>query len=540
MDSWSSSNPIDSKDKMSESDKGFSRELVIEYLRRIKDKYERLEITLIHSDADDILSWKKRIGLLRIPQGDIFFFACCATVLEAEKEKESIREEIKKSPYGKLVLAINYEGKEISQVRRREVETINSFMEKIERFFENNWQLCGPKPNSPYYNYLSQIWVIERRMERYKILRPKPSQYRALYLEDWKNWRKGLDNYLLDKKRYEELSLDAKIDGNEGKASTQMKTNKSELNGFVRQIRVLNWLRQEIFNPDILPVAATEGSPERSRGSGVWFTAAAGVCLIHSGVVSLNSFAFALKVIFIAGVLLYLFMARQEGDGLLYIIKGYNESLKNVFSSHEIKANTEAWREANGGLKGDVANFDGQKVKKYRDKTTIAYRGKALFALLIIYAYQICFFWRKERIKRARVYVGVDLNSAQLKSNNRTGCGFVDFVRKGYQIIRAHTKSLGMGTRKNKGTTPGCSALHFFNNWRGVPSASVYNTLLLPMSMYLPLYLSIISSKCSLSHLSLSTILVFVLFAILFTSISVIKYTMPINKSQDFNSFKGL
>lgn len=123
-------------------EKRLSRELVIEYLRRSRDKYEKIKTKTIYDLSKlSLCFWTERIELVKTPQGYIFFFAPHAKEIYARRRKGTVRKEIENSPYDKLVLAISYDGKKISQKRKSEAEAIRSLIEDIAGKFGKTIQL---------------------------------------------------------------------------------------------------------------------------------------------------------------------------------------------------------------------------------------------------------------------------------------------------------------------------------------------------------------------------------------------------------------
>lgn len=104
-------------------------EVAIEYLRRIRDKYPRLDLLKLpeqkHVD--------KRIDILRVPEGLILFFGPEATVKELGNFGKDIKlkEEMKKYINSSIVAAMIRKGNVISKERKGEEKEIIQVLNKI-------------------------------------------------------------------------------------------------------------------------------------------------------------------------------------------------------------------------------------------------------------------------------------------------------------------------------------------------------------------------------------------------------------------------
>lgn len=216
-------------------------------------------------------------------------------------------------------------------------------------------------------------------------------------------------------------------------------------------------------------------------------------------------------------------MMWDKRDNLFDIVKYDDKTIEDVFSAQKVKTYAELWREAYSSIKANMANSYGQDVEIDRDDVSITYKGATLFTTFIIYAKDVSFFWRKNRAESTGIHVSIYFEIAHSNTDNRAGYISVDFIGKAYRMARAHMNSWGYGTRINNGRTPGYSSLTFSASSFGVPSLSVYAILPFTTNMNPPAYLSTISSKCFVSHLSLLFVLVFIFLAILITNRNYIK-----------------
>lgn len=203
---------------------------------------------------------------------------------------------------------------------------------------------------------------------------------------------------------------------------------------------------------------------------------------------------------------------RFEGDCFSGIAEGDVETIKNAFSSDQIKADAETRGKADSCLKFDIAYFDGQMISENGNLTAVANRDCGLESFLkIVDTESFCVLKTKDTKTCSRIYITPHVVPAvgSFDLNWDDGRWKLAMQKRVFENYRAQLKSSGLGMGKPVGMTPGC--LRLASLCKRAASLPTNNSPS-ATTAYFPAYLSTSSLKCLRTHSWSSIFLFFALF----------------------------